>query len=151
MVCIFFVISGVALTLRPAQLIREGDWDTLYKRLESMVFQRGIRLFGPCLVASLSFMLAAASGLCDIQSAVEYEGPPEVLDEFWEKHPQAMESFWSQLGDWFEFLFTKSSYPRYGAEPQQEETLGIPMTERLSMALSCGLLLLSIGHLPCCL
>lgn len=110
MVCIFFVISGVALTLKPAQLMQKGDWYSLYRTTESMVFRRGIRLFGPCLLVSFAFMLAAALGMCDVQSAIEYEGPAEVLDEFWMKQPQAL-SFWNQIGDWFEFIFTKVFIP----------------------------------------
>lgn len=111
MVCIFFVISGIALSLKPTQLIQRGDWDSLYITIESMVFRRGIRLFAPCIVLSFLFMFAAALGLCDVQSAIEYEGPAEVLDEFWMKQPQSLSNLWSQLGEWLEFVFTKVFIP----------------------------------------
>ena len=111
MVCIFFVISGVALSLRPAQLIRKGEWELLYRTLESMVFRRGIRLFAPALLISFALMLAAHWHLCDVQAAVDYEGPAEILDEFWDKQPRHVAGFWSQGKEWLSFVTAKLLMP----------------------------------------
>lgn len=111
MVSIFFVISGIALSLKPARLVEKGDWDSLYWSLESMVFRRSIRLFGPCLLLSLTFMVLAVLGMCDAQSSVPWEGSNAVRDSFWNLQPKSMGNVWAQMGDWAEFLFIKVLIP----------------------------------------
>lgn len=111
MVCIFFVISGTALTLKPAQLIQRGEWDSLYRAMESMIFRRGVRLFAPSLLASFVLMIAAHLHLCDVQSAVDWEGPAVIKDEFWLKQPQYVSSLWQQIGEWLDFVIAKVLIP----------------------------------------
>lgn len=111
MVCIFFVISGAALSLKPVQLVSKGDRNSAYRAIESMLLRRPMRLFGPAFISSLFLMIAAHLHLCDIQSAVEYEGPAEILDEFWMLQPQFVPSLWDQMKEWFDFFTAKVLIP----------------------------------------
>jgi peptidoglycan/LPS O-acetylase OafA/YrhL len=111
MVCIFFIVSGIALSLKPSQLTRRREWGQLHQALESMVFRRGIRLFGPPLLGSFALMAAAHLHLCDVQSSVTYEGPAEIQDEFWMKQPQYVSGFWLQMGEWLDFIVAKVLIP----------------------------------------
>ncbi|RGP72659.1 hypothetical protein FLONG3_6667 [Fusarium longipes] len=110
MVCIFFVISGIALSLKPARLAREGQHQQLYKTLESMAFRRGMRLFLPCFVASFVHMLVAHASWCDIRS-VKWEGPAEVQDEFWLKQPEHVIGLMNQAYQWLDFFVDKVLIP----------------------------------------
>ncbi|KAJ3528758.1 hypothetical protein NM208_g10061 [Fusarium decemcellulare] len=111
MVCIFLVISGTAFSLKLARLMEKGDWDLLYRTIESMILRRGIRLLVPSLLVSFTLMLMAHMHLCDIQSAVPYEGPPELLEEFWMKQPQFLPSIWHQVREWSDFTVAKVLIP----------------------------------------
>ncbi|OBS25988.1 hypothetical protein FPOA_06518 [Fusarium poae] len=111
MVCIVFIISGIALSLKPARLAREGEWQDFYKSLSSMAFRRGIRLFAPCLLASFAHMIMAQAGWSGIQSAVPWEGPPEIVDEFWLKQPEHLPSLLTQLSQWVHFFVDKVVIP----------------------------------------
>ncbi|KAF4964428.1 hypothetical protein FSARC_7614 [Fusarium sarcochroum] len=111
MVCIFFVISGIVLSLKPARLAQEGQWLQFYDILGSMAFRRGIRLFVPCIVASFVHMLIAQARWCNLRSVVEWEGPPEIHDEFWLKQPHHVPGFWTQMSQWLDFLVDKVLIP----------------------------------------
>jgi peptidoglycan/LPS O-acetylase OafA/YrhL len=110
MVCIFFVISGIALSLKPARLAREGQQHQLYKTLGSMAFRRGIRLFLPCFIASFVHMVMAHASWCDVQS-VQWEGPAEIFDEFWLKQPEHVPSLIAQISQWLAFFIDKILIP----------------------------------------
>lgn len=111
MVCIFFVISGVALSLKPARLIMERNWDRLYPALGSAMFRRAIRLFGPTLVGSLGIMLGSHSHFYDVQYDVQFEGPASVKASFWSKQAKFIPGFWNQIGDWLRFISSEVLIP----------------------------------------
>ncbi|KAJ3537297.1 hypothetical protein NM208_g6369 [Fusarium decemcellulare] len=87
MVCIFFVISGVALSSKPVKLIESKQWATFNREMESAIFRRGIRLFGPTLVASFSIM-----------------GDPYMRPVFWNTQPRFVPGLWNQTSQWIEFV-----------------------------------------------
>ncbi|KAI0158111.1 acyltransferase 3 [Xylariaceae sp. FL1272] len=114
MVCIFFVISGTVLSIKPVRLMREREWETAHGVVGSLVFRRGIRLFGPAVLASFLTMVAIHLGIFDhLQlSRVEWQGPPEMRETFWEKQPICLPSFWGQLKEWFDFLLADVLIPK---------------------------------------
>ncbi|KAK5955406.1 hypothetical protein OHC33_003044 [Knufia fluminis] len=111
MVCIFFVISGFALSVKPVRMIGEKDWDSFYREMESAIFRRGIRLFIPVVVVSFTMMLAAHTGLADVQSDVKYEGSPAIHSAFWLRQPVSIPGFWHQLKDWLRFILSMVLIP----------------------------------------
>lgn len=103
MVYILFVISGIALSLKPALLAQEHQWQQIYKIFESSAFRRGIRLSGPCVVASFTHMLMPCLYWCDVQADVDCNGPEEVKEETWLKQPQHLSGFWNHFAQWLNF------------------------------------------------
>ncbi|KAH9874288.1 hypothetical protein IAQ61_004919 [Plenodomus lingam] len=62
---IFWVLSGVALSLRPLQLARNQDWSKFHSSLFSSVFRRMLRLYLPCIAVSFGILIAMLSGFYD--------------------------------------------------------------------------------------
>lgn len=110
MVCIFFVVSGVALSLRPAELAAMRDWNAVYAHLESSLFRRSIRLFLPALIASLSVLLATFSNLCNAKANIEYQGANEA-SENWNLQPTALPGIGLQFKDWLGFFLARVIVP----------------------------------------
>lgn len=61
-VAIFFVLSGYILSRQSIAAISSGDLEKANIRLSSLAFRRGIRLFGPALIASLLAYLTQRAG-----------------------------------------------------------------------------------------
>ena len=61
-VAMFFVLSGYVLSQRSIAAISTGDLEKANARLSSLAFRRGIRLFGPALIASLLAYLTQRAG-----------------------------------------------------------------------------------------
>ncbi|KAH8159121.1 hypothetical protein CIB48_g9129 [Xylaria polymorpha] len=57
MVCVFFVISGYALSLRPLQLARKRNSEAFARTTSSLVFRRFFRLYLPPLISTLGIAL----------------------------------------------------------------------------------------------
>lgn len=86
MVHLFFVISGLALSLRPLQQLLANKVDECHKTLSSSIFRRPIRLLGPCLVLTFSLIFWARAGYFHYLS-----------------HQSTL---WAQITDWqTDFLF----------------------------------------------
>ncbi|KAK3985004.1 acyltransferase family-domain-containing protein [Cladorrhinum sp. PSN332] len=73
MVCVFFVISGYALSLRPLTQIRSRQFSSLSATLSSLIFRRAIRLFLPCAVSTLLIVAMARIGLYEWTREFAYD------------------------------------------------------------------------------
>ena len=62
MVDVFFIVSGYCLSYKALRAARLGNTSNLLADLSSSTFRRAIRLFGPCMVASLLFALLSWAG-----------------------------------------------------------------------------------------
>lgn len=104
MVRIFFVVSGFALTHKPARLMRKpGSQKALMKTIASSVFRRYLRLFLPCLGAFFIIHCARVSGAFDwfeIHHAGDstHKANPKILPGDIEKYPaKSTTGFFGQM------------------------------------------------------
>ncbi|KAF6829896.1 acyltransferase [Colletotrichum musicola] len=65
MVRVFFVLSGLVLSLGPLRAAYEGDIERVAKRVASLGIRRGFRLFIPPVVASICTLIASCLGWLD--------------------------------------------------------------------------------------
>lgn len=65
MVRVFFVLSGLVLSLGPLSAAYEGDMERVAKKVSSLGIRRGFRLFIPPVVASICSMIASCLGWLD--------------------------------------------------------------------------------------
>ncbi|EGS18590.1 uncharacterized protein CTHT_0051950 [Thermochaetoides thermophila DSM 1495] len=62
MVCVFFVVSGYALSLRPLKLLRSKRWGEFAGTMASLAFRRFFRLFLPTAISTLSVVFLVRIG-----------------------------------------------------------------------------------------
>ncbi|CAK4034291.1 hypothetical protein B0A50_04666 [Lecanosticta acicola] len=83
-VCIFFAISGYVLTYKMLRIMRQQRYDDLLTTVSSAVFRRGIRLYMPVFIETLTLMLACR--LLGLPTPGVYALEP---------------TFWMELKSWF--------------------------------------------------
>lgn len=97
-VCVFFIISGYALTYKPLKLLRSRSWSDFSTCMSSLVFRRGIRLYLPTAISTLMIICLIRAG------AYEWTRPFATDRTFhkniMEPHPGRMESASEQFWDW---------------------------------------------------
>jgi peptidoglycan/LPS O-acetylase OafA/YrhL len=98
MVCVFFVISGYALSLKPLKQMRSKAWEGLYTTISSSVFRRGLRLFIPTL--SSCFMVFVMLRLGFYEPTRSMTEDKSLHRNIHEPHPHRAETFDIQLHDW---------------------------------------------------
>ncbi|KAK0635642.1 acyltransferase family-domain-containing protein [Bombardia bombarda] len=99
MVCVFFVISGYALSLKPLKLMRAPRrLDALASTMSSLIFRRGLRLFLPTAISTLLIVLLLRVGLYEWTREFAYDDRymKNVQEIHYERFPTAAE----QMGDW---------------------------------------------------
>ena len=89
MVHIFFVISGLVLSYKPIRLLREQQYEELYKTLSSSVFRRGFRLFLPTMGSTIFVMVCRYYGLLSGQL-------PSLAEHLWNWYA----AFWKITDFW---------------------------------------------------
>lgn len=102
-VCVFFVISGYALSYRPLKLIRSKATGDLLDTLSSLVFRRAIRLFLPSIISSLMIVCLVRLGLYELTR--DFASDKRYMKNIVEYHPERMENTYVQLRDWFWCVF----------------------------------------------
>ncbi|KAI0202054.1 acyltransferase family-domain-containing protein [Astrocystis sublimbata] len=137
MVCVFFVISGYALSLRPLQLARKQNSEAFAKTTSSLVFRRFFRLYLPPLISTLGVALLLNAGA--------YEGTREFLHDrrfirnVIEHHPMRLETLNLQLTNWahemWAFLHIWSWANHAGSTQYDVHLWTIPLEFRCSMVL----------------
>jgi peptidoglycan/LPS O-acetylase OafA/YrhL len=144
MVCVFFVISGYALSLKPLKQMRGQSWELLYKTMSSSIFRRALRLFIPTTVSTFMVFIMLRMGV--------YEGTrtfseSQLLHNIHEHHPARLETFNEQLRDWlwhmFNFVCIFSWAPFAGSTGYDVHLWTIPVEFRASMMLFLATIALS--------
>ncbi|KAK2034738.1 acyltransferase [Colletotrichum zoysiae] len=96
-VCVFFVISGYALSYKPAKLTAQAKSVDFLTAMASSVFRRYLRLFLPTMATTLVIACLAYFRLFEVapvpNQAVVWPRPP-VLDTFFDQ----IRSWWAQFG-----------------------------------------------------
>ena len=137
MVCLFFVISGYALSLKPLKLSRSQSWDKLFNTMSSSVFRRGIRLFIPASIST--FIVATMVGLGWYEPTREFATNKNLLRNIIEHHPERLETFYEQLCDWgwkfFNFIHVWGWEPFGGSTTYDVHLWTIPVEFRCSLML----------------
>lgn len=116
MVCIFFVISGYALSLKPLKLIHSvsaphspvaahtkkhhehNTHSKLLETLSSLVFRRGLRLFLPPAISTFLIVLLIRLGVYEWNRS--FASDPEFLRNVQEIHYTRFDSATEQFVDW---------------------------------------------------
>ncbi len=137
MVCVFFVISGYALSLRPLQLARRRNAEAFARTTSSLVFRRFFRLYLPPIVSTLAVALLLRWGA--------YEGTREFIQDrtftrnVIEHHPKRLHSLPAQLTHWgqemWAFLHIWSWANHAGSTQYDVHLWTIPLEFRCSMVL----------------
>ncbi|KAK4449089.1 acyltransferase family-domain-containing protein [Podospora aff. communis PSN243] len=98
MVCLFFVVSGYALSYKPLRLIHAQSYSDLATTLSSLIFRRGIRLFLPCVVSTLLivFLLRVGAYEWNREFAYDYKYSRNIQEIHYERFDSTAE----QLVDW---------------------------------------------------
>lgn len=102
-VCLFFVISGYALSYRPLKFVRSravGDFSTT---ISSLVFRRAIRLYLPTAIST--FMIVCLLRLEVYEWTREFANDRTYMKNIVENHPKRMESAYAQWMDWLWHMF----------------------------------------------
>jgi peptidoglycan/LPS O-acetylase OafA/YrhL len=103
-VCLFFVISGYALSYRPLKLIRSGSTVELSEALGSLVFRRAIRLFLPPIIST--FMIICFIRLGAYEWTREFATNKKFMKNIVEPHPHRLEGTSDQFLDWIWSLYS---------------------------------------------
>lgn len=103
MVCVFFIISGYALSLKPLKQMRAKQWDSLFTTMSSSVFRRGLRLFIPTLSSCLLVLVMLRLGWYEPTRTIASD--KGLHRNVHEHHPLRMKSSIAQLYDWTSEMF----------------------------------------------
>jgi peptidoglycan/LPS O-acetylase OafA/YrhL len=98
MVCVFFVISGYALSLKPLKQIRSRSYDDLLTTMSSSIFRRGLRLFLPTTASTFLVFVMLRLGM--YEPSREIAGDSALHRNVHEMHPPRMDGFFHQLTNW---------------------------------------------------
>ncbi|KAI0134066.1 acyltransferase [Xylariales sp. AK1849] len=137
MVCVFFIISGYALSLKPLKQIRSRSFDGFANTMTSFVFRRGFRLFLPTAISTFMVVLLVQSGVYEqtddflydrnfVRNVVEYR--PTREETF-------SQEFWHWFWDMFDFIHVWG-WEKFGGTTGYDVHLWtIPVEYRASMML----------------
>ncbi|KFA66425.1 hypothetical protein S40285_01315 [Stachybotrys chlorohalonatus IBT 40285] len=136
-VCVFFVISGYALSYRPLKLIRSRSYTELANTMSSLIFRRGIRLYLPTAISTLMIICLLRVGAYEWTR--EFANDRTYMKNVVEPHPDRMESAYDQFYDWawqmYRFVHV-FSWDKYGGTTTYDVHLWtIPVEFRCSLYL----------------
>lgn len=135
MVCVFFVISGYALSLKPLKMIRSRNTEGFSQTISSLAFRRAIRLFMPTAISTLLIVVLIRVGLYewtrDVATSSAY------LRRTREPHYKRFDTTAEQLADWawglFRFVHIWDWEPAGGLANMDVHLWTIPVEFRASM------------------
>ncbi|KAI0479601.1 acyltransferase family-domain-containing protein [Xylaria cf. heliscus] len=137
MVCVFFVISGYALSLRPLQLARKRNSEAFARTTSSLVFRRFFRLYLPPLISTLGIALLLNAGA--YEGTREFTMDRKYIRNVIEHHPVRLETLSAQLTHWAHEMwafFHIWSWANHAGSTQYDVHLWtIPLEFRCSMVL----------------
>ncbi|KAK8145640.1 hypothetical protein G3M48_004187 [Beauveria asiatica] len=102
-VCVFFVISGYALSYRPLGLVHRGATSELSTTMSSLTFRRGIRLYLPTAIST--FMVVCLLRVGAYELTRPFANDPRYLKYILEPHPERLKSSCAQIQDWMLTMF----------------------------------------------
>ncbi|KAI2620351.1 acyltransferase [Hypomontagnella submonticulosa] len=103
MVCIFFVISGYALSLKPLKQFRGRSFDGFSKTMTSFVFRRFFRLYLPPMISTFAVLVLLRLGVYEITR--DFAGDRKYVHNVIEHHPILEETTRKQLRHWMKEMF----------------------------------------------
>ncbi|KAI2602078.1 acyltransferase [Hypoxylon sp. NC1633] len=137
MVCIFFVISGYALSLKPLKQMRSRSFDGFSKTMTSFVFRRYFRLFLPTLISTFGVFIMLRLGIYEITR--DFAGDRNYIRNVIEHHPILKETTLEQLRHWlwemYDFVHIWGWEKFGGATGYDAHLWTIPVEFRCSMML----------------
>lgn len=137
MVCLFFVVSGYALSLKPLKQIRSRSYDGFANTMSSFVFRRAFRLFLP--TATSTFMVVVLLQLGVYEKTRDFANDTNFVRGVIETHPLQAYSLNWQLWHWtwemFDFVHVWG-WEKFGGSTMYDVHLWtIPVEYRCSMML----------------
>ncbi|GAO18492.1 hypothetical protein UVI_02041720 [Ustilaginoidea virens] len=102
-VCVFFIISGYALSYRPLLLMRRGAFSDFSANMTSLTYRRGIRLYLPSAISTLMIVFLLRIGAYEWTR--EFAQDRTYMKNIIEPHPARMESLYAQLRDWLLHMY----------------------------------------------
>lgn len=102
-VCLFFVISGYALSYRPLKLVRSRSSTDFSNAISSLVFRRGIRLYLPTAISTLLIVCLLRIGAYEWTR--EFATDRTYMKNVVESHPERMEFASDQFLDWAKHMY----------------------------------------------
>lgn len=102
-VCVFFIISGYALSYRPLKLIRSRSFSDFSTTMSSLVFRRGIRLYLPTAIST--FMIICLLRVGAYEWTRDFAGDRTYMKNIVEPHPQRMDDAFAQYRDWIIHMY----------------------------------------------
>ncbi|KAF2729803.1 hypothetical protein EJ04DRAFT_537624 [Polyplosphaeria fusca] len=102
MVSIFWVLSGVSLSLKPIQLARSQDWARFFDTMFSSVFRRMLRLYIPVFVVQICVLLATLLGFYNHSFELSQDWPFAGTNEM--RH-EVFASATAQISDWWKEMW----------------------------------------------
>ncbi|KAI1177177.1 acyltransferase family-domain-containing protein [Nemania sp. FL0916] len=145
MVCVFFVISGYALSLRPLTLSRQrrgqgqnGEGEAAFARtISSLVFRRFFRLYLPPIISTLTTALLLNAGA--FEPTRDFVHDRKFMRNVIEHHPPRLASLGSQLAHWgqemWAFVHIWGWEDHAGSTEYDVHLWTIPLEFRCSMVL----------------
>ncbi|KAM5352367.1 hypothetical protein ACJ41O_005090 [Fusarium nematophilum] len=136
-VCLFFVVSGYALSYRPLKLIRSRSSQEFSTAMSSLAFRRGIRLYLPTAIST--FMIVCLIRLGAYEWTRGFASDRTYMRNVKEPHPPRLGSTAEQLGDWakdmFEFIHVFGWKTHGGSTNYDQHLWTIPVEFRCSLYL----------------
>lgn len=102
-VCLFFIISGYALSYRPLKLIRSCNVTDFSITMSSLVFRRGIRLFLPTAISTLMIVILLRLGVYEWTR--DFAMDRTYIRNIKEPHPPRLDTAYAQYRDWAKDMF----------------------------------------------
>ncbi|KAI1336893.1 acyltransferase [Xylariaceae sp. FL0016] len=143
MVCIFFVISGYALSLKPLKQIRGaraangGGYDGFSRTMSSFAFRRFFRLYLPPMISTFGIVVLLRLGAFEKTRA--FAADPTYIKNVLEPHPPLLETTREQLWHWawemFQFVHIFGFENHGGSTGYDVHLWTIPVEFRCSMVL----------------
>jgi peptidoglycan/LPS O-acetylase OafA/YrhL len=102
MVAVFWILSGISLSLKPLQLARNQNWDGFFDTMFSSIFRRALRLYVPVFVVQSCVITAACLGLYNHAYALSKDWPFGGTNE---RQFVVFESNVEQIQDWLKTMW----------------------------------------------
>lgn len=141
MVCLFFVISGYALSLKPLKQIRSRQFDGFAATMSSFVFRRAFRLFLPTASSTFLVMILLQLGAYEVNR--DFATDKSIMRNVVEYHPVRVDGFFRQFTHWFWEMFNfihVFGWEKFGGSTGYDVHLWtIPVEYRCSLYLFLGI------------